>query len=348
MILSGMYNQRVRILSFLLLRIMRVVLILVDVELMVFLLVHSIPGSPWDTPDNQLKAMRNVYMNEVTLAKRNQYFGLDLPLWRQFTRYLIGDIHADGEFICGVVCGNLGPSTRQMGRTVQDILFSAPDGQGAWNSHFGYTVRLISYAFGIITLLGIPLGVVSALWAKSRFDRSVSTAFTIVASIPVFVLGLLEILIFASWLKWVKVVPDWSEPQYWIIPSVLLAIIPLASMIRLTRAAVLNAMSGDYIRTARAKGLTRAKTIWKHVLPNALISILTFLLPLFAELLAGSFIIEGIFAFPGFGREYWEAIGDLDYAMIMGITFIYACGITFSNLILETTYKLIDPRMRVQ
>jgi ABC-type dipeptide/oligopeptide/nickel transport system permease component len=119
-------------------------------------------------------------------------------------------------------------------------------------------------------------------------------------------------------------------------------------MIRITRAAVLNAMGGDYIRTARAKGLTRAKTIWIHVLPNALISILTFLLPVFAELLAASFIIEGIFGFPGFGREYWDSIGDLDYAMIMGITFIYACAITFGNLFLDTIYRLIDPRMRSQ
>lgn len=343
-----MYNKYMGLFGFILQRTARVALILAGVELLVFLLVHAVPGSPWDAPENQMKAMRNVYMNDATLARRNQYFGLDLPLWRQFTRYLVGDVHADGKFICGVVCGNLGPSTRQAGRTVQDILFRAPEGKSAWDSRFGYTTRLVFYAFGIVAMLGFPLGVTSALQAKSRFDRSISALFTVLSSIPVFVLGLLEILIFASWLKWIKVLPDWSQTKYWIIPVILLAVIPLANMIRLTRAAMLNAMGGDYIRTARAKGLTRTRTIWKHVLPNALISILTFLLPLFAELLAGSFIIEGIFGFPGFGREYWEAIGDLDYALIMGVTFIYACGITLSNLILETAYKLIDPRMRVQ
>jgi len=329
-------------------RMARVVLVLASVELLVFLLVHAIPGSPWDSPDNQLKAMRNVFMDNVTMARRNEFYGLNLPLWRQFTRYLIGDVHDDGKFVCGVMCGNLGPSTRLAGRTVQDALFKAPEGQSAWNSHFGYTVRLVSYAFGVVAVLGIPLGVISALRAKSRFDRSVSALFTVMASIPVFVLGLLEILIFASWLKWIKVLPDWSQPKYWIIPIVLLAVIPLANMIRLTRAATLNAMSGDYIRTARAKGLTRSQTVWKHVVPNALISILIFLFPLFAELLAGSFIIEGIFGFPGFGREYWGAIVDLDYAMIMGITFIYACGIVSANLFLETVCQLIDPRMRAQ
>lgn len=337
-----------QILAFLVQRTARVALILVGVELFVFLLIHTIPGSPWDSPENQLKAMRNVYMDSATMARRNAYYGLDLPLWRQFVRYLVGDTHADGGFVCGVVCGNLGPSTRQMGRSVQDILFEPPEGKSAWESHFGYTVRLVSYAFGIVAVLGVPLGVASAVWNRSRFERGLSAFLTFITSIPVFVLGLLQIMIFASWLKWIKVLPDWSDAKYWVLPTLLLAVIPLANMVRLTRAAVLNAMAGDYIRTARAKGLTRSQTAWRHVLPNALVSILTFLLPLFAELLAASFIIEGIFGFPGFGREYWDSIGDLDYAMIMGITFLYACAITFANLFLDTTYRLLDPRMRSQ
>ena len=335
-------------LNFIVQRVARVLVILVSVELLVFLLIHAVPGSPWDSPEGQLRALGNVFVDDATLERRSQYYGFDLPLWRQFTRYVVGDYREEDAFVCGLLCGNFGPSTRQAGRSVQDILFSAPEGQSAWNSRFGYTIRLVTYAFGIVALLGIPLGVASALWKKSRFDQNISTFFTMMASIPVFVLGLLEILIFASWLKWIKVLPDWSQSEYWIIPTVLLAVIPLANMIRLTRAAVLNAMGGDYIRTARAKGLTRSQTIWIHVLPNALISILTFLLPLVAELLAASFIIEGIFGFPGFGREYWDSISDLDFAMIMGITFIYACLITFINLFLDMMYRLIDPRMKAQ
>ena len=335
-------------LNFFVQRIIRIVLVLTSVELLVFVLIHAIPGSPWDSPSNQAKALRNIYMDDNTLKRRSEYYGLDLPLWHQFTRYLIGDYREEGVFACGVICGNLGPSFRQVGRNVQDILFVPPEGKSRWDSHFGYTIRLVTSAFGIVVLLGIPLGVVSAIWSKSYFDHSISTIFTTLASIPVFVLGLLEILIFASWLKWIKVLPDWSQWIYWIIPTLLLALIPLANLIRLTRAAVLDAMSGDYIRTARAKGLTRSKTIWRHVLPNGLISILTFLLPLFAELLAASFIIEGIFGFPGFGREYWVSIANLDYPMIMGITFIYACCSTFASLILESAYMLLDPRMRAE
>ena len=90
----------------------------------------------------------------------------------------------------------------------------------------------------------------------------------------------------------------------------------------------------------------RAQTMWRHILPNALVSIFTYLLPVFVELLAASFIIEGVFSFPGFGYEYWNSITSLDYAMIMGITFLYACGITFANLLLETISRVIDPRMR--
>jgi oligopeptide transport system permease protein len=338
-------------LRFLFRRVARILFTLVSIELLVFLLVHSIPGNPWDSPSNQQGARRGVgqfSIDTATLANLNKHYGLDLPLWRQFTRYLIGDIHEDGQFICGVICGNLGLSIRQGGRGVQDMLFVPPKGHSGWDSRVGYTLRLVSYSFIIVALLGVPLGVTSAFWAKSWFDKTISTSLTTVASIPIFILGLLGVMIFASGLKWIKVIPDWSQTKYWIIPTALLVVIPLANMVRLTRAAMLDAMSGDYIRTARAKGLTRAKTIWGHVLPNALISILTFLLPIFVELLAASFIIEAIFAFPGFGREYWDAIADLDYARIMGITFLYACGITFTNLFLETTYRLIDPRMRVQ
>jgi oligopeptide transport system permease protein len=338
-------------LSFLFQRIARALFILVSVELLVFLLVHAIPGNPWDTPDKQLgarSALTMLYVDDSTVDRLSKHYGLDLPLWRQFTRYMIGDVEEDGKLVCGVICGNLGLSVRQGGRSVQEVLFSPPKGQSPWNSRVGYTVRLVTYSFIIVALLGVPLGVASAFWAKSWFDRTLSSLLTTVVSIPIFVLGLLSLMIFASGLNWINVLPDWTQPKYWIIPTALLVIIPLANMVRLTRASMLDAMSGDYIRTARAKGLTRLQTIWKHVLPNALISILTFLVPIFVELLAASFIIEAIFAFPGFGQEYWDAIRDLDYGRIMGITFLYACGIIFTNFFLEAIYRLIDPRMRSQ
>src|SRR5574342_69341 len=160
-------------LSFLFRRIARALFVLVCVELLVFLLVHVAPGNPWDTPNNQLGARRTLqtfFVDTATLARLSKHYGLDLPLWRQFTRYVLGDYYADGKFVCGVVCGNLGPSFRQGGRSVQDILFSPPKGKGPWNSRVGYTVRLVSYSFVIVAFLGLPLGVASAFWAKSWFD----------------------------------------------------------------------------------------------------------------------------------------------------------------------------------
>lgn len=332
-------------LNFILPKFFRLILVITLVESTVFVLVHSIPGNPWDAPNNQIRAMSNVYVDQAALETRSRYFGFDLPLWRQFTRYMIGDIQEDEKFVCGVICGNLGPSTRQVGRSVQDILFSQT-GKGNWDSRVGYTFRLVLYSFGIVSLLGIPIGVAAAFRAKSFFDRFITTLFTSLATIPTFVLGLLGILIFASLLKWIKVIPDWSKPGDWILPIILLSIVPLSNMIRLTRATVLNEMQGEYIRTARAKGRTRTQTMWRHILPNALLSILTFLFPVFVELIAASFIIEGTFGFPGFGHEYWDSISDLDYAMIMGITLLYACSITFANLFLETIRWMIDPRVQ--
>jgi ABC-type dipeptide/oligopeptide/nickel transport system permease component len=334
-------------LNFFLGRAARILLILVSVQLLVFLLIHAVPGSPWDPSTINLQAMSNLAVSDTTLAYRARYFGLDQPLWRQFTRYMVGDVYEDGNFVCGLVCGNMGPSIRHVGRDVKDVLFRPPKGHGFWDSRFGYSIRLISLSFAVVTLMGIPLGVAAAYWARSRFDQLLSTVLTSVSSIPIFILGLLGIILFASGLKWINVLPHWDEPKYWVLPTILLAAVPLANLVRIARAAMLNAMSGEYIRTARAKGLTRAQTMWRHILPNALITILTYLLPVFVELLAASFIIEGVFSFPGFGYEYWNSIISHDFALIMGITFLYACGFALANLVLETVARSLDPRMRV-
>ena len=334
-------------LNFFLGRVARILLILVSVQLLVFLLIHAVPGSPWDPNTLNLQAMTNLSVSDETLAYRARYFGLNLPLWRQFTRYMIGDVYEDGHFVCGIVCGNMGPSTKHVGRDVKDVLFRPPKGHGFWDSRFGYSIRLISLSFAVVSLAGIPLGVASAYWARSRFDQILSTILTSITSIPIFILGLLAIIVFASGLKWINVLPKWTEPKYWVLPTLLLAAVPLANLVRIARISMLNAMSGEYIRTARAKGLTRSQTMWRHILPNALITILTYLIPVFVELLAISFIIEGIFGFPGFGAEYWTSIVSLDYAMIMGITFLYACGFALANLLFETVARSLDPRMRV-
>lgn len=334
-------------LRFLVQRIVWVVMVLVGVSLLTFLLIHTISGDPWDNYSTNLRASQRVSVNSATQQALERRFGLNLPLWRQYTRYLIGDINDEtGGFFCGAICGNLGPSIRQGGSAVQEILFKPPENLSFWQSRFGYSSRLTLLGFALATLLGIPLGIASAMRANSAFDRGVALGLNLLVSIPNFVLGLLAIVLLASWLKLMKVLPNWNDPRDWIVPILTLAAIPMANLARVARTAILDAMQGDYVRTARAKGLSRRQTMFSHVLRNALIPMVTFLGTTLVEIFAGSVILENLFSFPGFGREYWLAILALDYPMILGLTLLYATGMVLVNLLIETLYGFIDPRLR--
>ena len=271
---------------------------------------------------------------------------MDLPLWRQFTRYIIGDYDREGRFFCGVVCGNLGPSTNQPGRSVQEILFEPPEEKTFWESRFGYSIRLVLLASLIAAGLGIPLGILSATKPGSAFSRSVSVGLAALISIPNFVLGLLAVISLASWLKIMRVLPDWNQPGNWIVPAVVLAVMPMASIARVTRASLETILGEDYIRAARAKGASETRVMLVHVLRNGLAPIITFLGPALVEMITGLLVVEGLYSFPGFGREYWESILALDYPMILGLTFIYATGIMLVNLVVEIACEILDPRLR--
>ncbi len=333
-------------LRFLLHRLAWTVVVLFGVMVLTFLLMHAMPGSPWDRPYAQ-RAMQNYGADPGVYAQLDRRFGFDQPLWRQFMRYVVGDVDAEGQFVCGLICGDLGISTRQQGRTVQDILFSIPEGKTSfWDSRVGYTTRLAVFAFLIAIGLGLPIGIVAAVKRDSRFDRISTLLVTMGMSIPNFVIGLLLLVTLASGLGLISVIPDWSEPQAWIVPALVLAIAPLGTIARVTRTAVLEVMQRDYVRTARAKGLGEPAVISRHVFRNALIPIVTLLGPVLVELIAGSFVIEAMFGFPGFGREYWEALVNLDYGMIAGVTLLYAGLIVLVNLLVEMSYGILDPRVR--
>jgi ABC-type dipeptide/oligopeptide/nickel transport system permease component len=194
--------------------------------------------------------------------------------------------------------------------------------------------------------VGIPLGILSAARPRSFLGRSITLSLATLISIPNFVLGLLAIILLASWLKWIKVLPNWENPRDWIVPALVLAAMPMANLARVTRTSLTNTMHEEFVRTARAKGLTKTRTMLVHVLRVALIPIVTFLGPTLVELLAGAFIVETLFSFPGFGREYWTAVVALDYSMVMGLTLIYALGIVLVNLVIDTLYEFMDPRVR--
>jgi oligopeptide transport system permease protein len=331
--------------QFLLKKLLWMIIVLVGVTMITFLLMHAIPGNPWSNYSNSPRAMQGLSIDKALEKQLYQRFGLNLPLWRQYTRYMIGDFDDDGIFFCGAVCGNLGPSIQQGGRSVQHILFAPPEGKTFQNSRFGYSIRLVLYSSLIVVGLGVLLGILSVTKAKGT-RNSISVGLAALISIPNFVLGLLTIIVLASGLKLMKVLPDWNIPSSWIVPAFVLAVMPMASIARVTQASLQNIMNEDYIRTARAKGLTQTRVMLVHVLRNALVPILTFMGPTLMEMFTGLLIVENLYSFPGFGREYWNAVLNLDYPLIMGLTLIYATGIVLVNVLVEVLGEMLDPRIR--
>jgi oligopeptide transport system permease protein len=333
-------------LRFVLTRFVRGIAVLLGVTLITFLLMHAIPGNPWSNYSSNPRMMMNLGSDEALRRELAHRFGLDLPLWRQFIRYTIGDVDEEGRFFCGAVCGNLGPSIQQRGRSVADILFGPPEGMTFWQSRFGYSIRLVLFASLIAAGLGIPLGILSAIKPYSVFGRTISVGLAALVSIPSFVLGLLAIILLASWLKLITVLPDWNKPSHWIVPAAVLAAIPMAGIARVTSASEMNIMNEDYIRTARGKGLTERRVILIHMMRNALVPIITFLGPTLMEMFTGLLIVETLYAFPGFGRGYWQAVVELDYPMIMGLTLVFATGVVLVNVLIEIVCEILDPRLR--
>jgi oligopeptide transport system permease protein len=336
-------------LRFIVRRLLWMLPVLLTVLGITFLLMHAVPYGPWDSDPTRL-VLRQRAMDEHTRRALDRHFGLDQPLWRQFTRYVIGDWDEEGRFTCGLVCGNLGPSYRQRGLLVQQILFGRPEGTSIWQSRFGYSIRLAFYALLFAALAGVPLGMTSALRQDTSLDRAITLLTTLCISIPNFVIGLLLIVIMlGTGLKAFKLVPrSWSGPDTWVIPVIVLGLGTMGTVARLTRASMLEIMRQDYVRTARAKGLSERAVVYGHMLRNALIPVVTLVGPALAQLVAGSFVIEMMFGFPGMGSMYVRAITDGDYSMILGTTTVYALLVVLINLVVDLTYGFLDPRIQVE
>lgn len=329
-------------LTYIIRRLLWLIPVIIVVGGITFILMHSAPGGPWDRDLNARQ------VDPRTQERLNEQFGLDKPLWRQFTTYMIGDVNSEGEWSWGLIGGNLGPSYRVRGRDVQDILFEPPEEMPFWKSRFGYSLRLGLLALSLAVAIGIPLGTISALRQNSLIDYVSMFVATLGISVPSFVIAIFLIIIFASWLKLVPVVPKtWEDPRVWVMPAAVLGFGTLAYTTRLTRTSMLEVMRQDYIRTARAKGLAERTVVTVHMIKNALIPVVTILGPALAGLVTGSFIIETMFGFPGMGRAYVQAIGQRDYSMIMGTTLIYAILVALANLSVDFVYVLIDPRIRL-
>jgi oligopeptide transport system permease protein len=285
------------------------------VALITFSLMHLVPGGPWD---------RTKTLAPSVIENLNKKYGLDKPYVVQFGTYIWNALH-----------GSLGPSYSYQDRDVSEIL-----AQG-----LPVTASLAVVAFILAILIGLPLGMAAALKQNSPVDYIAVVFATIFASIPGFVLGIFLIIIFSVGLHWVPT-SGWGSIRNAILPSLALAALPAAYIARISRASMLDVVRQDYIRTARAKGLAERVILFRHIIRNAIIPVLTVAGPEFAALLSGSFIIENLFAIPGIGRLFVNGIYARDYSLIMGTVLFYAVAVVVVNLVVDILYGAVDPRIR--
>ena len=279
-----------------------------------FFIMHAVPGGPFVGEKATTPAVQ---------AAMEAKYGLDKPVIEQYFTYL-GDIVTKFDF---------GPSLKQRNQDVIDIIM---DGMKT-------SAMLGLIAAGISTLFGIVLGAVAALRRNKFIDRVIMIVTTAFVSMPSFIIGTLLLVAFS------KLLPaNGSSAAGMILPIITLALYPMAYITRLTRSSMLDVLGQDYIRTARAKGVSGRKIIFGHALKNSLIPVLTYLGPMLAYIVTGSLVVEKIFAVPGIGRVFISSITNRDYPMIMGTTIILAVLIVVMNLVTDILYKLVDPRINFE
>ena len=232
--------------------------------------------------------------------------------------------------------GDMGFSLRQRGRTVSDIIFSK----------FPVSARLAGIAVVVALCVGIPLGCVSAYNRGKLPDNFIIVLGTCGIAIPSFISSVLLLYTFGSWLQLLPTM-GLNDAASYIMPVTALAIYPTAYITRLMRSSLLDVMGQDYIRTAKAKGLSSFMTLFKHALRNALLPVIAYVGPMLASLMTGSFVVEKIFTIPGLGREFVSSITNRDYTMIMGTTIILAALVIAANVLVGILYKVIDPRIKL-
>ncbi len=297
-------------------RIILAVVTLWAVITITFFVMHAVPGGPF-TREKAISA-------EAQAALEAKY-GLDKPLFEQYTTYLTDAIH-----------GNFGPSLKQRGRMVTDIIL---DGMKT-SAKIGLIALLIA------TVLGILFGAVAALRRNTLPDKIIMIMTTAFVSMPSFIMGSLLMIVFCVSLK---VLPaNGASEGGLILPIITLSLYPMAYITRLTRSSMLDVLGQDYIRTAKAKGVSGRNVIIGHALKNSLIPVITYFGPELAYIVTGSLVVEQIFAVPGIGRYFVNSITGRDYTLIMGTTIVLATLIVIMNLVSDILYKVVDPRINLE
>ena len=303
--------------KYLIKRVLLMIVTLFMIALLTFCLMHIVPGSPFTSQKQVSQAVMDALM-----AKYN----LDDPLWKQFVDYMVGVLHFD-----------FGPSYKYTGKTVNDFIEGGMPYSG--------TLGLVTLVF--VLLMSIPMGIVAALRNGRWQDMLLMFFATLGVTIPSFVIATGLLYIFSFKLGWTPVygVDTWKG---YILPMIAMGGYSISFLARLMRSSLLEVMGQGYIRTARAKGISEVRIIWKHALRNALIPVITVLGPTIANLLTGSFVIEKIFAIPGLGGYFVNSVTQRDYTTIMGMTIFYATVLVAMIFIVDIFYCLIDPRIKYE
>lgn len=282
-----------------------------------FFVMHAVPGGPFQS-EKALSA-------EAQAALEAKY-GLDQPLHIQYFNYL-KNIVTDFDF---------GPSLKQNGRNVIDII---ADGMAV-------SAKLGLMAAGIALVLGVVLGAVAALQRNKWPDRIIMVFTTAFISMPSFIMGTFLLLLFA--LQWAIFPASGDTAAGLVLPVITLSLSPMANITRLTRSSMLDVLGQDYIRTARAKGVSQKKIIFGHALKNSLIPVITYFGPMLAYVVTGSLVVEKIFGVAGIGRHFVSSITNRDYPLIMGTTIVLSSLIVLMNLLSDIMYKIVDPRISLE
>jgi ABC-type dipeptide/oligopeptide/nickel transport system permease component len=334
--------------KFIVRRLLWMLLVLLVVSAITFVLLRSVPGGPFQTERGVPAPVQRAL---------EEKFNLNAPLLDQYLKYLT-------DILIPIITGseyrrtlttdylinvplpflgdaatlrwmNFGPSLRVRSRTVNMIL----------TENLPVSVQLGAAALAVAVIIGVPLGIVAALRRNTWVDYSSMGVAIIGVSVPIIVMApLLQYIFGAVW----KVLPPsgWGRPEHIILPAFTLGFAQSALMARLTRASLLQVLNEDYIRTARAKGLSERVVVMLHALKNSLIPVVTVIGPLFAVLVTGTFVTETIFAVPGMGRYFVTSVSNRDFTVVMGTILLYAVFLVLANLIVDIVYAWLDPRIR--
>lgn len=283
-----------------------------------FFLMHAVPGNPF--------VSENQKITPEILANLKAKHGLDKPLIVQY-----------GMYAKDVLKGDFGESITLKGQNVNEII----------SRKFPYSVRLGLFASSLAILIGTFLGVISALKKNTGVDRFIMLLVTIGIAVPSFVVATVSMIVFGVQLQILPTISRLDTLSSYILPGFALSFFPLSFITRLMRSSMLDVINQDYIRTARAKGLSETVVIFKHGLRNGILPVVTYAGPMVAGVLTGSFVIESIFSVPGLGSSFVTSITARDYPTIMGVTIFFGAFLIIMNFLVDIIYRFVDPRINI-